>query len=143
MPANMEGAADPLMDDAAVYLVTASGDTKCKNIPTASAATISLTTEAAATHIKSAASSATVMEVSPRQAEYTNKSGSQSTNSRRSRGPGGTPTDRSTKINAVASPEMDGGGVIVTRTKKKSEQPGRHLMMDPWRRCRDQWAQVQ
>jgi hypothetical protein len=65
MPANKEGAAYPLMDDAVVDLVTA-GDTKYKNIPAAIAATLSLTIEAAATNIKSAASSATVMEVLPR-----------------------------------------------------------------------------
>jgi hypothetical protein len=37
MPANMEGAVEPLMDDADVGLLTASGDTKCKNIPAATA----------------------------------------------------------------------------------------------------------
>jgi hypothetical protein len=63
MQANIEGAADPLMDDADVDLVTASGDTKRKNIPAASKSTIYLPTEATATHIKSAASSSTVMEV--------------------------------------------------------------------------------
>jgi hypothetical protein len=68
MPANMEGSSDPLVDDAAVYLVTASGDNTCKYIPAASAATIFLTTEATGTHIKSAASSATVTEVLPRPA---------------------------------------------------------------------------
>jgi hypothetical protein len=61
MVANMEGAAEPLMDDAVIDLVTASGATKLKNIPGSSAEIITLTTEAAATHIKSAASSATAM----------------------------------------------------------------------------------
>jgi hypothetical protein len=56
------------MDDAAVDLITASGDTKCKNIPAASAATLSVTIEAEATNIKSTASLETVMEVLPRQA---------------------------------------------------------------------------
>jgi hypothetical protein len=45
MPADTKGATDPLMDDADVDLVTAPGDTKCKNIPAASAATLSLPTD--------------------------------------------------------------------------------------------------
>jgi hypothetical protein len=49
MLANTKGAADPLMDDAAVGVGTASGDTNCKIIPAASASTLSLTIEAGAT----------------------------------------------------------------------------------------------
>jgi hypothetical protein len=47
--ANTKGAADPLMDDAAIGLGTASGDTTCKIIPEASAPTLSLTIEVGAT----------------------------------------------------------------------------------------------
>jgi hypothetical protein len=105
MPANMEGASDPLMGDAAVDLVTASGDTKCKNIPAASAATISLTTEAAATHIKSAASSATVMEMLPSPAGASTQINPEASPPTvdGAEVQGATPTERSTKINAVAS----------------------------------------
>jgi hypothetical protein len=107
MPANMEGAAEPLMDDAA-----------CKHIPAASAATIYLTTEAAATHIKSAASSETVVEVLPRTAgasTHINPESSPPTVDG-AEVQGATPTDISTNINAVSSPAMDGGGVDVTRS---------------------------
>jgi hypothetical protein len=52
MSANTKWAADPLMYDAAVGLVTASGDIKFKIIPAASAPTLSLTIEAAATKTK-------------------------------------------------------------------------------------------
>jgi hypothetical protein len=47
--ANTKGAADPLMDDAAVGVGTASGDTNCKIIPAASAQTRYLTIKAGAT----------------------------------------------------------------------------------------------
>jgi hypothetical protein len=68
IPANTKGADDPRMDDAAVGLITASGDKKCKKIPAASAETLYLTIEAAATNINSASRLATAMEVLPRPA---------------------------------------------------------------------------
>jgi hypothetical protein len=45
MSADIEGATHPLMDYAAVDLVTAPGHTKCENISAASAAMISLPTD--------------------------------------------------------------------------------------------------
>jgi hypothetical protein len=106
------------MDDAAIDLVTASGDTKCKNIPAASAATISLTTEAEATHIKSAASM--FMEVLPRPAGAITQINLEAIPPTvdGSKVQGATPTERSTKINVVSIPAMDGGGVDVTRSTK-------------------------
>jgi hypothetical protein len=123
--ANTKRTADPMMDDAAVGLVTASGDKKCKNIPAASAATLYLTIEAAATHIKSAASLAMAMEVLPRPAGtsiHINPEASPPTVNG-SEVEVGTPTDRTTKINAVASSATDGGGVDVTRSTKNIGVP--------------------
>jgi hypothetical protein len=104
------------------------------------------TTEAAGANIKSTASSATVMEVLPRPAGASTQINMEACppTLNGAEVQGATPSDRSTRINAVASPAMDGVGVDVTRGSKKIlDQLGRHLMMQPWRWCRDQWAQVQ
>jgi hypothetical protein len=77
-----------LCQHAAVGLVTASGDTKCKIITAASEPTLSLTIEAAATKNNTAASSATTMEVLPR------------------------PAVMSTQINPEASPQTDDRAVV-------------------------------
>jgi hypothetical protein len=81
-------------------------------------ATPSDTTEAAGTQIKSAASSETVMEVLPRPAGASThinmKACPPALDSAEVQG--ATPSDRNTRINAVASPAMDGVGVDVTRS---------------------------
>jgi hypothetical protein len=106
MPSNMEGAADTL-------------------------------TDAAGTQIKSAASSATIVEVLPRPAgantQINLEAGPPTVDGAEVQG--ATPSDRSTRINAVSSSAIDGGGVDVTRSPKILKQPGRHLMMEPWRCC--------
>jgi hypothetical protein len=88
MSSNTKGVAEPLMDNDDAGLVTASGDTICKIIPAASAPTLYLTIEIAATKINSAVSSATVMEVLPRS------------------------VGASTKINPEAIPPTDDGAEV-------------------------------
>jgi hypothetical protein len=111
---------------AAVDLVTESGDTKCKNIPRAIAATLSLTIEAAATNIKSAASSETVVEVLPRQAGTSTQINPEASPATvdGAEVQGDTPNDTSTKVNAVASSTMDGINAAADDKCSKSSAAG-------------------
>jgi hypothetical protein len=125
MSANMKGAAEPLMDDSAIGLVTSSGDTTCRIIPAASAPTLILTIEVAATNINSVASSATATEVLPRpegKSTQINPEASPPTDDGADV-EGAAPTDTTTKINAVASSATDGVGVYVTRSTKHIGSP--------------------
>jgi hypothetical protein len=149
MSAYTKGAAGPLMDDAVVGLVTASGDTNCKIIAAASAPTLYLTIEAAATKNNTAASSATdgggvdvtrsttnIRALSPPPddgaLEVLSRSVGTSTNINPEASPsmddravveGATPTDTTAKINAAASSARDGGGVDVTKSTKNIGAP--------------------
>jgi hypothetical protein len=159
MPANMEGVADTLTDVAGTQIKSAeSSATVMEVLPTPAGTSTQIgaetgpptiggakvqgataydTTEAAGTDIKLAASSATIMEVLPRPVgaiTQINPEGYPPTRDS-AEVQGGTPSDRSTRMNAVACPAMDGVDVDVPRSSKMLDQPGCHLMMEPLRWC--------
>jgi hypothetical protein len=142
MPANIQWAAETLTDVAGTQIKSAEiSATVVEVLPTPAGtstqigveavpptiggaevqgATPSVTTEAAGTQIKSAASSSTVMEV------LTWPAGASTQINPEAYPPtldsaevqGATPSDKSTRINAVASLAMGGVGVDVTRSSK-------------------------
>jgi hypothetical protein len=138
--ANTKGAADPLMDDATLGLVTASGDTNCEIIPAASAPTLYLTIEVGATpkdtshQIIPVASSA---DERRQKITVANPPEDGTAIRKTSNDPDmtteATSSDTTTNINTVASSATNGVGVDVTKSRKIFEHPVRHLMMDPWR----------
>jgi hypothetical protein len=107
------------MVDAAVGLVTASGDPNCKIIPADSSPTLSLTIEAGATPKDTSHKIIPVANSVDESQTKSGKSGGttiQPTNNDRDVAAGATSVDTTTKSNAVSSSSAVGGGVDVTKS---------------------------
>jgi hypothetical protein len=114
IPGNMEGATYTLTYVAGTQMKSASSSATVMEVAEVKGSTLSDTTEAASTNITSAASLARLKEVLPTPSGTSTHIGPE---------PGpttveGAPSDRSTKIITVASPEMYGVGVDMTRSPK-------------------------
>jgi hypothetical protein len=128
--ANKKGAADPLMDNAAIGVGTASGDMHQKHISAASAPTLSLTIEAGATPKDTSHKIIPVATSADESQKYitvanppVDDTTSQPTNNDGSMAAGATQADTTTNINAAVSPPTDGGAVMVAKSTKHIRAP--------------------